>query len=91
MEIGDFARYRNTGTVGKVVEIEDRPDGQWILLDTYSLFYESSTLEPAAEADYKVKVLEETSLDRQMEQAERMKAQIEEAESVINRITPSGT
>jgi hypothetical protein len=91
MKTGDFARYRNTGTVGKVMEIVDRPDGEWVLLDTYGLYYESSTLEPAAEADYKVRVLEETSLDQQMEQVERLKAQIEEAEKVISRITPSGT
>lgn len=91
MRIGDFARYQNTGTVGKVEDIRDGPEGQWVLLDTYGLYYESSTLEPATEADYKVKVLGETSLDQQMEQVERLRAQIEEAEKVVSRITPSGT
>jgi hypothetical protein len=91
MQIGDFARYRNTGTVGKIEEVVDRPDGQWVLLDTYGLYYQASTLEPATAADYKVKVLQETSLDQQMEQVEKLKAQLEEAERVISRITPSGT
>jgi len=91
MQPGDFARYRNTGTVGKVLEVVDEPEGQWVLLDTYGLYYESSTLEPAKESDYKVKVLQETSLDQQLENVERLKAQLEEAEKAIARITPSGT
>jgi hypothetical protein len=41
MQIGDFAKYRNTGTVGKVMEIMDRPEGQWVLLDTYDLYYDA--------------------------------------------------
>jgi len=50
MKVGDFAKYRNTGTVGKVVEVVDKADGTWVLLDTYGLYYESSTLDPASES-----------------------------------------
>jgi hypothetical protein len=91
MQIGDFAKYRNTGTVGKVMEIMDRPEGQWVLLDTYDLYYDASTLEPASEVEYKVKHLEEQSLDQQMEQVDRLKEQIEESMNNISRITASGT
>lgn len=91
MQIGDFAKYRNTGTVGKVMEIMDRPEGQWVLLDTYDLYYDATTLEPANATDYKVKHLEEQSLDQQMEQVDRLKQQIEESMDSINRITASGT
>lgn len=88
MKIGDFAKYRNTGTVGKVLEIRD---GKWVLLDTYDLYYDASALEPALEAEYKVKHLEEQSLDQQMEQVDRLKQQIEDSIESISRITASGT
>ena len=91
MEVGDFAKYRNTGTVGKVVQVVDKPDGTWVLLDTYGLYYQASTLDAAKESEYKVKVLEEASLERQMEEVDRLKEQIAEAERIISRITPSGT
>jgi hypothetical protein len=91
MQIGDFAKYRNTGTVGKVMDIMDKPEGQWVLLDTYDLYYDASTLESASVTDYKVKHLEEQSLDRQMEQVDRLKEQIEESISNISHITASGT
>jgi hypothetical protein len=91
MQIGDFAKYRNTGTVGKVMEIMDRSEGKWVLLDTYDLYYDASTLEPASEAEYKVKHLGEQSLDQQMEQVDRLKQQVEESIENISRITASGT
>lgn len=91
MQTGDFAKYRNTGTVGKVVEIVDRPEGRWVLLDTYGLYYDATYLEPASESEYKVRKLEETSLEDQMEKVEQLKVQLEEAEKAISRITPSGT
>jgi hypothetical protein len=91
MKPGDFARYRNTGTVGKVLEVKDGPEGRWVLLDTYGLYYDASYLEPALESEYKVRKLEEASLEEQMEQVDKLKAQIEEAEEAVSRITPSGT
>lgn len=91
MNTGDFAKYRNTGTVGKVMEVVDRPDGRWVLLDTYDLYYEASYLEPASESDYKVKKLEEASLEEQLEKMEQLREQLAEAERNISRITPSGT
>jgi hypothetical protein len=91
MKVGDFAKYRNTGTVGKVQEIVEGPEGRWILLDTYDLYYDASYLEPATESEYKVKKLEEASLEEQMEKMQELKAQLEEAEKVVSRITPSGT
>jgi len=91
MKVGDFAKYRNTGTVGKVQEIVEGPEGRWVLLDIYGLYYDAAYLEPATEAEYKVRKLEETSLESQMEQVERLRAQIEDAEKIISRITPSGT
>jgi hypothetical protein len=91
MKPGDFAKYRNTGTVGKVVEVVDGPEGPWVLLDTYGLYYDASYLEPALESEYRERKLEETSLEKQMEQVEKLRAQIEEAEQVVSHITPSGT
>ncbi len=91
MKVGDFAKYRNTGTVGKVMDITDKPEGRWVLLDTYDLYYDASTLEPASEVEYKVKHLEEQSLDQQMEQVDRLKSQIEDSMEAISRISASGT
>ena len=91
MKVGDFAKYRNTGTVGKVVEVVDNADGTWVLLDTYGLYYDASALDPASESEYKVRPQEETSLEAQLENVERLREQIEEAEKIISRISPSGT
>lgn len=91
MQTGDFAKYRNTGTVGKVIEVLDRPEGRWILLDTYDLYYDASYLEPASESEYKVRKLEEASLEQQLEKVDLLRSQLEEAEKAISRITPSGS
>ncbi len=91
MNVGDFAKYKNTGTVGKVLEVMDKPERQWVLLDTYDLYYDAITLELASESDYKVRHLEEQSLDEQLEQVDRLKQQVEESMESISRITASGT
>ena len=49
MNIGDYARYKNTGTVGKVLEVKQEAGVEWILLDTFNLYYDATTLEPGSE------------------------------------------
>jgi hypothetical protein len=91
MQVGDFAKYRNTGTIGKVLEVVEKEGGRWALLDTYNLYYDCSALEPAAESEYKVKVHQAKSLEEQVEEVERLREQIAEAEKSVSRISPSGT
>jgi hypothetical protein len=91
MQAGDFAKYRNTGTVGKVLEVAERGGRRWALLDTYDLYYDCTALEPATESEYKVKVQQAKSLEEQVEEVERLREQIMEAEKSIGRISPSGT
>lgn len=53
MQVGEFAKYRVTGTVGKVLEVRERDGVEWALLDTYDLWYVTSLLDPASEDEYK--------------------------------------
>ncbi len=49
--IGKYVRYKNTGTIGKIIDITISKDNNndnsniWILIDTNNLYYNSSTLE----------------------------------------------
>lgn len=91
MNKGDFARYRNTGTVGKVVDVTVEGGATWVLLDTYDLYYDASALEPASPEQYRQVAQKEKTLEESLEEVERMKQSLEEAEKTIGRITPSGT
>lgn len=46
LKVGMFARYINTGTIGKIVKIDIQPDGEiFALLDSTNLYYNVSYLE----------------------------------------------
>lgn len=91
MKAGDFARYKNTGTVGKVTEVATEGEVTWVQLDTYDLCYDATALEPAEPRDYSKVALKEKSLEESLEQVEKLKETLEEVEKAIGRITPSGT
>ncbi|MGD0056657.1 MAG: DUF2098 family protein [Methanomassiliicoccales archaeon] len=91
MKVGDFARYRNTGTVGKVMDTTVEGGVTWVLLDTYDLCYDASALEPANPEQYHRVAVKEKTLEESLEEVERLKESLEEAEKTIGRITPSGT
>jgi len=63
----------------------------WVLLDTYDLYYDASTLEQASPKQYRKVAAKEKTLEESLEDVERMKESLEEAEKTIGRITPSGT
>lgn len=87
MQVGDFAKYRVTGTVGKVLEVRERDGVEWALLDTYSLWYVSSLLDPASADEYKRTSYKERS--RTVVLGE-MHGLTKEVEADISTITPSG-
>jgi len=91
LKVGDYARYRNTGTVGKVMDVTVEGGVTWVLLDTYDLYYDASTLEAARPEQYHEVAFKEKTLEESLEEVERMKESLEEAEKTIGRITPSGT
>lgn len=91
MKIGDYARYRNTGTVGKVMDVTVEGGATWVLLDTYDLYYDTSALEPASPEQCQEVARREKTLEERLEDVERMKESLEEAEKAIGRISPSGT
>lgn len=91
MKVGDYARYRNTGTVGRVMDVTVEGGVTWVLLDTYDLYYDASTLEAARPEQYHEVAFKEKTLEESLEEVERMKESLEEAEKTIGRITPSGT
>jgi len=40
MKVGDLAKYRNTGSVGKIEDIKEEEGRTWALLDTTNLYYD---------------------------------------------------
>lgn len=91
MEVGDYAKYVNTGTVGIVHEIREEEGAKWMLLDTTALYYHESTLEPADLSEYEEVSEGEKSLDRNLEDLERMRKSMRDMEDSIGDISPTGT
>jgi len=75
---GSLVRYSGTGTVGTVRVVKEEDGKKWALLDTTSLYYDVSTLEPIDKIPER-KELEGYSLE---EIERRMKAQAEQLQSV---------
>lgn len=90
MQVGDLAKYRNTGTVGKVVEIKDEETVTWVLLDTTNLYYDAATLDPARPEEYRETTDREKGLKDQLAEVNRLREQIEEMQESVSKITPSG-
>ncbi len=89
MNVGDYARYKNTGTVGKVLEIKQEAGVEWILLDTFNLYYDSMTLEPGSAQEYKTFSVKERTTGLTVEDIEAMKEEIAKVER-YGSITASG-
>jgi hypothetical protein len=89
MNVGDYARYKNTGTVGKVLEVKLEAGVEWILLDTFNLFYDASTLEPGTVEEHKAYSVKERSSGLTVEDIEAMKEEISKVER-YGSITASG-
>lgn len=90
MQVGDIARYRHTGTVGKVAEIMEEGEVTWMLLDTSNLFYDSTTLDPASEEDYHDAAERERDVKDELEEVDRMREEMAQMAEKVSRITPSG-
>ncbi|MGE0014982.1 MAG: DUF2098 family protein [Candidatus Methanomethylophilaceae archaeon] len=52
MQVGDFAKYLPTSTVGKVTEVRESGGKVWFRLDYTGLYYDQTFLVPAAESEY---------------------------------------
>ena len=87
MQVGEFAKYRVTGTVGKVLEVRERDGVEWALLDTYSLWYVTSLLDPAQAEEYKRTSYKERTHKVTLGE---MQGLTEEIEADISSMTPSG-
>ena len=90
MIVGDFAKYRNTGTVGKVVDIMEEEEVSWALLDTTDLLYDVATLDPASEEEYNEATRRDQGKRDQLEDFDRFQQDMEDAAEKFARISPSG-
>jgi len=90
MIAGDIVKYRNTGTVGKIVDIMDEGKKVWVLLDTSNLYYDQTTLDPASEDEYRGAAEREKGLRDQLEDIQRLRDEMAEMAEKTSRITPSG-
>ncbi|MCG7845221.1 MAG: DUF2098 domain-containing protein [Methanomassiliicoccales archaeon] len=87
MQVGEFAKYRITGTVGKVLEVQERDGVEWALLDTYELWYVSSLLEPASADKYKQHSYKERTRSVSLEEMQDLN---EEIMADISNLIPTG-
>lgn len=90
MIVGDLAKYRNTGTVGKIVDIMEEGKVTWALMDTTDLYYDMDTLDPASEDEYKAATERDFGKRDQLQDLERLRQEMAEAAEKAQRITPSG-
>ncbi len=90
MIVGDIVKYRNTGTVGKIVEIMEEGKVVWALLDTSNLFYDSTALDLANPDEYHGAAEREKGLRDQLEDINRLREEMAEMAEKASKITPSG-
>jgi len=91
MKVGDLAKYRNTGSVGKIEDIKEEEGRTWALLDTTNLYYDVSTLVPAKPEEYRKESEHEKSMEENLaEEVSRLREQIEDIQAKASQITPSG-
>ncbi|MHC1598589.1 MAG: DUF2098 family protein [Candidatus Methanofastidiosia archaeon] len=70
IEKGKYARYVNTGTVGKVVEFIEEDGRTYALLDSTDLYYDIDYLEEAEEPIVKkTEIKTDIESDRQSQEA----------------------
>jgi len=87
MQVGEYAKYKITGTVGKVLEVRERDGVEWAMLDTYELWYVTSLLDIASADEYKQTSFKERTRTVSMED---IKSLTEKVEVDISNITPGG-
>ncbi|AAM02881.1 DUF2098 domain-containing protein [Methanopyrus kandleri] len=85
LQVGDYARYVRTGTVGKVVDVKEREDGRWIQLDSTGLYYHEDYVEKVEKKESKEK--EETDIEEVVERIRELK---EAFEHVDERVCEGG-
>jgi len=90
MIVGDIAKYRNTGTVGKIVDTMEEGKVVWAHLDTSDLYYDMSTLDPATDDEYHGAADRERDARDQLEDIDKLREQMAEMAEKVSRITPSG-
>lgn len=90
MIVGDIVKYRHTGTVGKIEDITVEGKVTWVLLDTSHLYYDATTLDPAASDEYHDAADREKGQREQLEDIERLRQEMAEMAEKVSKITPSG-
>jgi len=91
MEQGDIAKYRNTGTVGRIERTEDRSGAVWALLDSSRLWYDAAYLDPATEDELRDAVERRTRPpEKSAQDLEREKEEMAEVAAKFSEISPAG-
>jgi hypothetical protein len=90
MQVGDIVKYRNTGTVGKVLDIEEDGKVTWVHLDTTDLLYDATTIDPAKPDEYRGVAEREKGLTEQLEEVDRLRKQIADAAEQTARSSLGG-
>jgi hypothetical protein len=91
LEVGDYARYENTGTVGIVQDIKDEGEVTWALLDVTDLYYDVEKLEKASPEEYKRVTYKDKTLDERLKELRDMRESMVEFLTDYGDITPDGT
>lgn len=53
INIDDYVRYVDTGTVGKIIDVKTEDDIEWVKIDKTNLWYRSKLVELLDEKDLK--------------------------------------
>jgi len=90
MKVGDLAKYRNTGSVGKIEDIVEEDERTWALLDVTNLYYDISTLDPARPDEYRKESTGDRDLRDHLSEIERLREELKDVQATASEITPSG-
>ncbi|WNY27713.1 DUF2098 domain-containing protein [Methanolapillus ohkumae] len=79
MNVGDFVRYINTGTVGHILEIMTDDEGTWAFLDSTELYYKIEFLEITPET--------KAAIDKRKDLEEDIQEKISRREEIAGSAT----
>ncbi|MCL2141481.1 MAG: DUF2098 domain-containing protein [Methanimicrococcus sp.] len=89
IKVGDYVKYINTGTVGKIIEIMEDDEGIWAYLESTELYYKIEFLESTEEVP--IVAIKRRDLEAEIEKKIRIQEEaVESLQNVESRDAPGG-
>ena len=80
LAVGDYVRYIDTGTIGKIVDVKTADGIDWVRIDKTDLWYRSKLVELLDEKDLKKKSFDDDNDDIDIESLKEKALDLENIE-----------